>query len=220
MTVTGYEPMISQASKTYGVPENLIKAVIQQESGFHPNARSGAGAMGMMQLMPGTARSLGVTNPYDAAQNIMGGTKYLSQQLKTFNGSVPLALAAYNAGPGNVKKAGNAVPNIPETQNYVKSIMANYQGGNVDISMIPGMENTIPGLTDTGFSIMNPSSWLQPVFDFFKQVEINTTKGLIYLVLFLIFAFFAFQALNSIPAVNTATGTVKKAGKKVVKAVI
>jgi soluble lytic murein transglycosylase-like protein len=126
-----YYNIINNASDKYQVPAPLIAAVIKQESGFHNMRTSGKGAGGLMQLMPDTARGLGVTNIWDPTQNINGGTKYLGEQLKTFNGNTSLALAAYNAGPGRVKK-GNNVPNIPETQNYVKSIMANYAGGNID----------------------------------------------------------------------------------------
>jgi hypothetical protein len=126
VVTTQYDSIISEASKKYGVDEKLIKAVIQQESGFQNFAGSPVGAQGLMQLMPATARSLGVTNSFSPNQNIMAGTNYLSQQIKRF-GSVELGLAAYNAGPGNVGKYGG-IPPFAETQNYVKKIMSTYKG--------------------------------------------------------------------------------------------
>ena len=117
-----YDAIFEEASRTYGISKSLLIAVAKAESNFNPNDVSHAGASGIMQLMPGTAKSLGVKNVFDPYENIMGGAKLLRDNIKSF-GSVPLALAAYNAGPGAVKKY-NGVPPYKETQNYVKKIMA------------------------------------------------------------------------------------------------
>lgn len=117
--------MIDKVAQKHGVDEKLVRALVRQESGFNPNATSHCGAMGLMQLMPATAKSLGVTDAYNPVQNVEGGVKYLKSMLNKYNGNVILALAAYNAGPGAVDKYGT-VPPYGETQNYVKSILANY----------------------------------------------------------------------------------------------
>ncbi len=114
-----------EAANTYGLDVKLLKSIAYAESNFNPKCTSHAGAMGVMQLMPSTAEGLGVTDAYDARQNIMGGAKYISIQLERYDGNITLALAAYNAGPGNVKKY-NGVPPFEETQNYVKKVLKCY----------------------------------------------------------------------------------------------
>ncbi|HPI21494.1 MAG TPA: transglycosylase SLT domain-containing protein [Candidatus Kapabacteria bacterium] len=123
--LSSYDEIIKSASEKYKVSEELIKAVITVESAGKSNAVSSAGAKGLMQLMDGTAKDLGVNNSYDPVQNIMGGTKYLSQMLNKYDGNIQLALASYNAGSGNVDKYGG-IPPFKETQNYVKKVEQYY----------------------------------------------------------------------------------------------
>jgi len=121
---TPYDGLVTAAAQRYGVDPAILHGLIQQESGFNPAARSGVGALGLTQLMPGTAAGLGVTNPLDPAQSIDGGARYLRAQLDAFGGDVVKALAAYNAGPGAVRRFGG-VPPYPETQAYVQKVLAN-----------------------------------------------------------------------------------------------
>jgi soluble lytic murein transglycosylase-like protein len=121
---TDFEAEINAAATSNGIDPALLKGLVQQESGFDPNARSGAGAVGLTQLMPGTAAALGVTDPTDPAQSLQGGARYLREQLDRFGGDERLALAAYNAGPGAVSKYGG-VPPYAETQGYVNKVLAN-----------------------------------------------------------------------------------------------
>jgi soluble lytic murein transglycosylase-like protein len=121
---TDFEAEINAAATSNGIDPALLKGLVQQESGFDPDARSGAGAVGLTQLMPGTAAALGVTDPTDPAQSLQGGARYLREQLDRFGGDERLALAAYNAGPGAVSKYGG-VPPYAETQGYVNKVLAN-----------------------------------------------------------------------------------------------
>ena len=130
-----FEAYFQAASEAYGVPVNLLKAVAKAESAFDPTAVSHCGAQGVMQLMPATARAMGVTDAFDPAQNIMGGAKYLSQMLDTFDGDVSLAVAAYNAGPGAVKKH-DGIP-YESTRNYVNKVL-DYAGGEISIDRTAG----------------------------------------------------------------------------------
>lgn len=117
--------LIDEYSQKNGLDADFVRAVVKQESGFNEHATSRCGAAGLMQLMPGTAKGLGVKNPYDAEDNVRGGTKMLANLLKTYGGKKDLALAAYNAGGGAVKKYGG-IPPYGETQRYVKNVLNIY----------------------------------------------------------------------------------------------
>jgi len=120
------EPLIDKAANENGVDPALLDAVVSVESSYDPNCRSRAGAMGLTQLMPSNVKELGVSDPFDPAQNLDGGARQLAQLIAKYPGRLDLALAAYNAGPGAVAKAGNNIPNYPETQNYVRKVLDLY----------------------------------------------------------------------------------------------
>jgi soluble lytic murein transglycosylase-like protein len=119
-----FESLVQEHAQRHSLRPDLVRAVIQVESGFNPQARSPRGAMGLMQLMPGTAAELGVRNPYDPAENIRGGCTYLSKLMDRYNGNEELALAAYNAGAEAVDRHGKTVPPYRETRDYVKRVAA------------------------------------------------------------------------------------------------
>jgi soluble lytic murein transglycosylase-like protein len=153
---SSYDNLIEEHAAHQNLRVDLVRAVIQVESGFNPHALSNKGAMGLMQLMPSTAVEMGVRNAYDPAQNIRGGTAYLRQLLDRFGGDEALALAAYNAGAGAVTKYGDAIPPYRETRQYVEKIRARsslYTGGAapiykwteiVDGQEVPRYSNTKP----------------------------------------------------------------------------
>ena len=148
------DAVFARASQTYGVPENLLKAVAKAESGFRADAVSRCGAQGVMQLMPSTAKSLGVSDPFDPEQNIMGGAKYLGSLLDRY-GDEKLALAAYNAGSGNVDKYGG-IPPFSETRNYVERVLS-YAGRDLDAPASSGnssaaAEGPAGGLSETALT--------------------------------------------------------------------
>jgi hypothetical protein len=156
------DSIFEAASKQYGVPVSLLKAVAKAESNFKANATSSCGAMGIMQLMPGTAKSLGVSNAYDPEQNIMGGAKYLGQLLSSYGGDLEKTVAAYNAGSGAVNKYGG-VPPYQETINYVEKVLG-YCG--TDLSAGSVSTSALAGSSGTASSSMSGSdsySYLQNV---------------------------------------------------------
>lgn len=132
-----YDALIEQAAARNGLDPALLHGLIEQESGFDPSAQSGAGAMGLTQLMPGTASSMGVANPLDPAESIEGGARYLSQLMGEFGGNTADALAAYNAGPGAVRQYGG-VPPYSETQSYVSKVLGYAEASRQSGVSMPG----------------------------------------------------------------------------------
>lgn len=152
------ESAFEEASRAYDIPVSVLKAVAKAESNFNPNAKSHCGAMGVMQLMPATARSLGVSDPWDARQNIMGGSRYLRDMLNKYDGNLKLALAAYNAGSNNVDKYGG-VPPFEETQNYVNKIFGFLRQPDMAISIPKQYQNGHGGPGFGGDPLQNDSKY-------------------------------------------------------------
>jgi soluble lytic murein transglycosylase-like protein len=128
VTSAEVDKAINDAAQRHGVDANLVRAIVQIESGFNPRAVSRKGAIGLMQLMPTTARSLKVDNPFDPAQNVDAGVRHLKGLLESYKGDIPLSLAAYNAGEGAVARSGNSIPPFAETREYVRRITRIYGG--------------------------------------------------------------------------------------------
>ena len=168
-----YAQYVQQAADTYGVDQKLIWAVIEQESGGDAKAVSSAGAQGLMQLMPATAKGLGVKDSFDPQQNILGGTKYLSQMLQKYDGDTEAALAAYNQGPGRVDKYGKTVG-----EKYYTSVLSKMDGATV--------ENLSTGITQNGF--FNDDSTL-----FQKVVTVIVILMVVFLAI--VFVYFAIKGV-------------------------
>lgn len=191
---TSYDAYIKDASKKYGVPEKLIRAIITQESSWNPNARSRVGAGGLMQLMPKTAIGLGVNNVYDPKQNIDGGTKHIAHLLKMYDGDVSKSLAAYNAGEGNVAKYGG-IPPFEETKEYVKKVLGYYNGDEqIDVPKgSSGSSSSSPKATNDGLI----SSIIRAVF-------------IVLMIVFLfLLLFMAFPGIANVTPVGKAVKVAK-----------
>ena len=163
------------AGQRYNISPNLLKAVAKVESNFRPNVTSKAGAMGIMQLMPGTARGLGVTDAFDPEQNIMGGAKYLRQMLDRFDGDLSLALGAYNAGPGAVAKHGG-VPSY--SQNYVSKVIGIFSGGDITAGSVAygGLGQSEPASAAPSGSFDFAGAMSQMIFIKLIEMQMNSSN--------------------------------------------
>ena len=166
------DEIFDKAAKEYNVPVNLLKAIGKAESDFNPKAVSRCGAQGVMQLMPATAKELGVTDSFDAEQNIMGGAKYIAGLLKKYDGDNKLALAAYNAGSGNVKKYGG-IPPFKETQNYVVKVMKYMEQGTDTKGAYVKVDTPERNLNQTNLTVTAPA----PVKNNYAFLIANSVTG-------------------------------------------
>jgi soluble lytic murein transglycosylase-like protein len=162
-----YDDLIVEHARYHGIRPDLVRAVIQVESGYNPSARSPKGAMGLMQLMPGTAAGLGVTRPYDPEQNIRGGVAYLRRLLDRYSNDEELALAAYNAGPEAVVRYGNKVPPYRETREYVRKVRnrTSLATGAIERRLMYKTVEIVDGRPTTRWSNTKPESGPYEVWD-------------------------------------------------------
>lgn len=196
-----FDDFIAEASQAYGVDSRLIRSVIRQESQFDPNAQSAVGAQGLMQLMPDTASDMGVSDRLDPRQNIMGGTRYLAQQLATNDGNVVLALAAYNAGPGRVQRYGG-VPPFEETVTYIRRISGFLEEsgyGALALSGLPESVSSTPASTSgPSYKPINTPSLSTVMASFEAAVGIQASairRGLVYALIVIILVWLSWQVL-------------------------
>ena len=165
------DSIFEEAANSYGVSSIILKSIAKAESGFNPSAVSNAGAVGIMQLMPSTAAALGVSNSYDARENIMGGAKYISQLLSNYQGNISLALAAYNAGSANVDKYGG-IPPFTETQNYVKKVLSYMEEfGSAVSNTVSSVSDQLSSIFDLTGSARDEAN--QMLADFFSSKNIS-----------------------------------------------
>lgn len=153
-------PVIDNAARTHGVDPRLVHAVIRAESGYNERALSNKGAIGLMQLIPATADRMGVKNIYDPVENIFGGTRYLSQLIKMFNGNIELAVAGYNAGENAVIRHGNQIPPFAETQAYVPKVMAFFRSA--ELNRFVSQPITQSQVNPSGASYVAPAAVVTP----------------------------------------------------------
>lgn len=166
-----FDDLVLEHARAQGVRPDLVRAVIQVESGYNPSARSPKGAMGLMQLMPATAAALGVTRPYDPEQNIRGGVRYLRQLLARFDNNEELALAAYNAGPEAVGRYGNTVPPYRETRDYVRKVKTrtSVTSAATERKLMYKTVEIVDGRPTTRWSNTKPDTGAYEVWDLARQ---------------------------------------------------